>query len=84
MNNSKLVAEAKLNPGRIYQRPHDVLRDRRLDDVGRLEVLNAWERFLRRTPGHAGPMASELLELERARREVEERSAFQGVSRHDR
>ena len=75
MKNSKLVQEAKLAPGRIYQRPHDVLRDRRLDDAGRLEVLTAWERALLSAANHKGAMANELLELEKARREVEERSA---------
>jgi hypothetical protein len=75
MKNSKLVEEAKLTPGRIYQRPHHVLRDRRLDDAGRLEVLTAWERALRHAATPNGAMANELLELENARREVEERSA---------
>jgi hypothetical protein len=42
MKHSKLVEEAKHNPGRIYHRPHDVLRDRRLDDAARLEILDAW------------------------------------------
>jgi hypothetical protein len=75
MKNSKLVEEAKLTPGRIYQRPHDVLRDRRLDDVGRMEVLTAWERTLRGAANRDGTIENELLELEKARREVEERSA---------
>jgi hypothetical protein len=75
MKNSKLVEEAKLSPGRIYHRPHDVLRDRRLDDAGRLEVLTAWERVLCTGADRSGAAAIELLELEKARREVEERSA---------
>jgi hypothetical protein len=79
MKNSKLVEEAKLAPGRIYQRPHDVLRDRRLDDAGRLEVLTGWERTLRSAANHNGSRENELLELEKARREVEERS----VAPHD-
>jgi hypothetical protein len=74
MKNSKLVEEAKLSPGRIYHRPHDVLRDRRLDDTGRLEVLTAWEQALR-TGAYRNGAAEELVELETARREVEERSA---------
>jgi hypothetical protein len=77
MKNSKLVAEAKLSPGRIYHRPHDVLRDRRLDDVGRLEVLTAWERALRTAPSR-DDAADELVELEKVRQEVEERSATRG------
>jgi len=47
MKNTKLVEEAKLNPTRIYSRPQDVLRDRRLNDVDRLEILTAWERDAR-------------------------------------
>lgn len=74
MKNSKLVEEAKLSPGRIYHRPHDVLRDRRLDDTGRLEVLTAWEQALR-TGAWRNGVADELVELETVRREVEERSA---------
>jgi hypothetical protein len=73
MKNSKLVEEAKLSPGRIYQRPHDVLRDRRLDDAGRLEVLTAWERALRTAASRNG-VADALVELENVRREVEDRS----------
>ena len=74
MKNSKLVEEAKLSPGRIYHRPHDVLRDRRLDDTGRLEVLTAWEQALR-TGAWRNGVADELVELETVRREVVERSA---------
>lgn len=77
MKNSKLVEEAKLSPGRIYHRPHDVLRDRRLDDAGRLEVLTAWERALRTTASR-DDVADELVELEKVRQEVEARSAAHG------
>jgi hypothetical protein len=77
MKNSKLVEEAKLSPGRIYHRPQDVLRDRRLDDAGRLEVFTAWEQALRTGASRNG-MADELIELENARREVEERSSTRG------
>ena len=67
MKNSKLVAEAKLNPTGIYQRPHDVLRDRRLGDIDRLEILAAWERE------GGGAAADTLDEIRRARSEVEAR-----------
>jgi hypothetical protein len=66
MKNSKLVEEAKLNPVRIYQRPHDVLRDRRLNDLDRLEILGAWQ-------DEAGGDPDRLEEIRRAREEVEER-----------
>jgi hypothetical protein len=47
MKNSRLVEEAKLAPDRIYSRPQDILRDRRLADPERLEILSAWEREAR-------------------------------------
>jgi hypothetical protein len=70
MKNSKLVAEAKRNPQRIYQRPIDVLRDRRLDDAGRREILVAWEQKSDEADrvGTARPD-----ELEQALRELEQR-----------
>jgi hypothetical protein len=74
MKNSKLVEEAKLNPGRIYQRPHDVLRDRRLDDVSRLEILHAWGARLRDpgSPQETGA-AAQIAEIGAAVQEVEQR-----------
>ena len=66
MKNSKLVAEAKSNPMRIYHRPHEVLRDRRLSDVDRLEILNAWER-------DETASADQIEEIGRARSEIEAR-----------
>jgi hypothetical protein len=47
MKNPRLVEEAKLAPDRIYSRPQDILRDRRLADPERLEILSAWEREAR-------------------------------------
>jgi hypothetical protein len=75
MNNSKLVAEAKSNPGRIYHRPHDLLRDRRLQDADRLEILSAWEERARQPtpPPQEASAAASLQELELVRRELEGR-----------
>lgn len=74
MKNSKLVEEAKLHPARIYHRPHDVLRDRRLDDAARLQILRAWESSLRQeATGVENDVRPEDIEI--ARREVEERTA---------
>ena len=72
MKNTKLVEEAKLNPARIYHRPHDVLRDRRLDDAARLQILRSWEASLRNgaSLAEAGVRREDV---EIARREVEER-----------
>lgn len=71
MKNSKLVEEAKQNPTRIYHRPHDVLRDRRLDDAARLEILDAWSARLRNSAQNGG--AGELEQLQAARIEVAQR-----------
>jgi hypothetical protein len=76
MKNSKLVEEAKQNPGRIYHRPHDVLRDRRLDDAARLEILSAWEDSLCGSEGvtsQDGAAAAQLEQLRAARLEIEKR-----------
>jgi hypothetical protein len=66
MKNSKLVEEAKLKPSRIYRRPHEVLRDRRLNDIDRLEILGAWERDETASPEQAD-------EIQDARAEIEAR-----------
>jgi hypothetical protein len=72
MKNSKLVEEAKLNPRRIYSRPQDVLRDRRLRDAERLEILAAWERELSRSAAEAPlPGGSPSEELAHVKREIE-------------
>ena len=72
MKNTKLVEEAKLNPARIYHRPHDVLRDRRLDDAARLQILQAWEVSLRNGQSLAEARVRRE-DVEIARREVEGR-----------
>ena len=72
MKSSKLVEEAKLNPARIYQRPHHVLRDRRLDDTSRLEILHAWGARLRNDAHGIGP-AAQIEDVEAVVREVERR-----------
>lgn len=78
MKNPRLVEEAKLAPDRIYSRPQDILRDRRLADPERLEILSAWEREARGGEGPAedpaGDASGLLREIEQARREIEARS----------
>lgn len=75
MKNSKLVEEAKQNPTRIYHRPHDVLRDRRLNDLARLEILSAWADRLRGSVEVSpdGLAAAQLEQLHAARLEIEHR-----------
>jgi hypothetical protein len=71
MKNGKLVEEAKIHPSRIYSRPHDVLRDRRLNDIERLEILTSWERDTRAyTNDDAGDQLRLVVE---ARMEIEKR-----------
>jgi hypothetical protein len=76
MKNSRLVEEAKLAPDRIYSRPQDILRDRRLADPERLEILSAWEREARggEAEDSAGDASGLLREIEQARREIEART----------
>jgi hypothetical protein len=47
MTKKKFLEDVKLNPSRFYRIPGDVIRDRRLSDEERLEVLEAWERDAR-------------------------------------
>jgi|GEM_PF-928419 hypothetical protein len=78
MKNNRLVEDAKLDPSRIYPRPQDVLRDRRLSDVERLEILTSWERGARAMSVPTEMAAAQstperLREVIQARMEVEER-----------
>lgn len=47
MKKAKFIQDAKLYPSRYYRNPLDVVRDRRLTNADRLEVLAAWERDAR-------------------------------------
>ena len=42
MTKKKLLQDILQNPARIYRLPADVLRDRRVSDEDRLEILRAW------------------------------------------
>jgi hypothetical protein len=44
MKKTKFIQDAKLYPSRYYRNPSDVVRDRRLTNADRLEILAAWER----------------------------------------
>ncbi len=50
MKREKFLEDAKAEPSRIYRTPNDVLRDRRLTDDHRREILAAWERQLSEAP----------------------------------
>lgn len=46
MKKAKFLQDAKLDPARFYRNPSDVLRDRRLTDQDRREIIAAWERHI--------------------------------------
>lgn len=74
MKKAKFVQDAKLDPSRYYRNPSDVVRDRRLTNEDRLEILAAWERGARERQENgdfAGDDGEELLHLRRVREELE-------------
>jgi hypothetical protein len=44
MKKAKFLQDAKLDPARFYRNPADVMRDRRLTDEDRRQIIAAWER----------------------------------------
>ena len=44
MKKAKFLQEVKLDPARFYRNPTDIMRDRRLTDEDRMQILAAWER----------------------------------------
>jgi hypothetical protein len=85
MKKAKFIQDAKLYPSRYYRNPSDVVRDRRLTNADRLEILAAWERDAREhqdcedSPGSGSEPLRQLRvvreELQRAHEAVQERSA---------
>ena len=74
MKKAKFIQDAKLSPSRYYRNPSDVVRDRRLTNADRLEILATWELDAREQQdqdefpaGNSDP----LQELRRIREEVE-------------
>lgn len=87
MKYARLVEEAKRDPSRIYSNVSDVLRDRRLSDAERLEILKSWERDasalnLAADDAMGSGEAGRLQEVIAARQEVETR--IHGKARHHR
>jgi len=89
MKKAKFIQDAKLDPSRYYRNPSDVIRDRRLTNQDRLEILDAWERAAQ-ARWQAGDVAAEdeetLQQLRRVRAEVERsgdalESGSQGLGR---
>jgi hypothetical protein len=76
MKKAKFVQDAKNDPSRYYRNPSDVIRDRRLTNEDRLEILAAWEREARRRLDSATSAGdSDQLEQVRRYREELERAA---------
>jgi hypothetical protein len=74
MKKAKFVQDAKLDPSRYYRNPSDVVRDRRLTNQDRLEILAAWEREARERQQNEEDGANsgdELEQLQRVREELE-------------
>ena len=74
MKRTRFVQDAKLDPGRYYRHPTDIIRDRRLTNEDRLEILIAWERDMReRLEGAESSGADDRLsQLQRLREELEQ------------
>jgi hypothetical protein len=76
MKKAKFVQDAKNDPSRYYRNPSDVIRDRRLTNEDRLEILAAWERDARqRLDSEVSGSDPEQLEQVRRYREELERAA---------
>lgn len=73
----KFIEDAKLDPGRYYRSPADVVRDRRLSNEERLSILAAWEKdalalSVAEDENMAGGEPSQLAQVVKARMEVEQ------------
>jgi len=77
MKKAKFLQDAKLDPSRYYRHPSDVMRDRRLTNEDRLQILAAWERDTRERHDSENFPAGELEQLQQLRwvREELERRA---------
>jgi hypothetical protein len=69
MKRARFVEDAKQDPPRYYRTPFDVIRDRRLTNGDRLEILNAWERGI--ASNTDDQVLEKLDQLRRVREEIE-------------
>jgi hypothetical protein len=83
MKKAKFVQDAKLDPARYYRNPSDVIRDRRLTNKDRLDILEAWEREARERQENdefaSSSRSDELQRLRRVREELERNPETAGV-----
>lgn len=78
MKHARLTEDAKRDPARFYSSPSEVLRDRRLTDTDRVEILSSWERDARALSvasdeAMGGGEPSRLRDVITAREEAERR-----------
>jgi hypothetical protein len=71
MKRTKFVQDAKLDPGRYYRHPSDIIRDRRLNKEDRLEIVIAWEQRLEAAESPIG-VEEKLSQLQRLREELQQ------------
>ena len=71
MKRTKFVQDAKLDPGRYYRHPSDIIRDRRLNKEDRLEIVIAWEQRLGSADDLNG-LEEKLSQLQRLRAELQQ------------
>jgi hypothetical protein len=69
MKRARFVEDAKLDPGRYYRYPTDIIRDRRLNKEDRLEIVIAWEQRLESANDING-IEEKLGQLQRLREEL--------------
>src|SRR5260370_6543375 len=83
MKKAKFIQDAKLSPSRYYRNPSDVVRDRRLTNADRLEILAAWERDARRQQDREDSLGSGSEPLQQLRVVREElQRAHEAVQGH--
>jgi len=83
---ARFVSGAKLDPGRYYRNPSDIIRDRRLTKEDRLEIVSAWERDLREqleTTDAADGASDKLGQLQKLREEIEQSLESAGEQKPD-
>ena len=71
MKRTKFVEDAKLDPGRYYRNPSDIIRDRRLNKEDRLEIVIAWAQRLEAADDLTG-IEDKLSQLQRLRAELQQ------------
>ena len=71
MKKTKFIQDAKIDPSRYYRNPSDVVRDRRLTNADRLEILAAWERDAREQQDREESNQPDPLQLRRILEELQ-------------